>query len=211
MFLLSMSINLPLLAGIIRFNKISSRYHPFIYLLFVGLLNELASNWLNSQNQTTAFPTNIYFLIEGLMLLWQFSAWKNILQNKMFFWVLFMSFIAVWIFDYVILGNIVRFSLPYQLYYSLVIILLSVNEINRIIINEKDSIIKNPVFIVCIGIILFFSYKILAEVFYCYAPKITMKKNIFVYEAYMNVVYNLLLFIAILCIPPKKIFIRQLQ
>lgn len=211
LFLLSMSILLPIFAGIIRFRKISSIYHPFIYLLFIGILNEFASHWLNSKNQTTAFPTNIYFLIEGLILLWQFRIWKNILRNTTFFWLLFASFIAVWVYDYILLGNIVRFSLIYQLYYSLVIILLCITEINRIIINERNSIIRNPIFIICIGIILFFSYKIMAEVFYCYAPKITMKKNIFVYEAYMNVVYNILLFIAILCIPPKKIFTRQLQ
>jgi hypothetical protein len=201
---------LPTIGGMIRFRLIPPVFRPIVYMVSLGLLNEIIC-YLFFFSSGNAVPNNIYLFIESLLFVWQFRLWKNVVWNKDIFLGLMLLLIAMWIVDYVVLGNIVRYSLLYPVTSSFILILLSVNQLNWLIVNDRSPIIKNPIFIICCAVILFFSYKIMAEVFYYYAPEQTIKKNIFVYEAYLNVVYNILLFIAILCIVPRKVFIKQLQ
>lgn len=207
-FILSLSVALPLIAGIFRFEKIPTTYYPILLVTIAGLLNEVVSFSFFSKTGN-ARPTNIYLIIEALLIIWQFYQWHTVLTKKKEVILLCCFISLVWILDYILMGNFNKFSLLFQVVSSVTLIFLAVNQINWIIINDRSSILHNPVFIICSAIILFFSYKIMAEVFYYYAPKLTIKQNIFVYEAYLNVVFNTLLLIAVLCIPPKKIFIKQ--
>lgn len=210
LFLLSLSILLPTVASIVRYKKLPHTYHPLVYMLVLGLLTELIIFFLFSQS-SSALPTNIYYLVEALLLLWQFRYWNNVIKKNGTMFLFMIAFSIVWILDYIILGELLSYRLWFQLLSSLTLILMAVNQMNYLIENDHRTLTKNPVFLICVGIILFFSYKIMAEVFFHYAPEMTIKRNIFVIEAYLNVLYNILLFIAVLCITPKKVFTRQLR
>ena len=143
------------------------------------------------------------------MLLRLFKNWKNILKKKNAFLFLSMGLILLWITDNFFIGKIHYYNIIFLIISSLVLILVSINQMNWLIVNERINIIKNPIFIICCAIIIFFAYSIVTEVFYYYAPQQTIKKNVFTIQAYLNVLYNVLLFVAILCIKPKRIFIKQ--
>lgn len=206
-FLLSLSILIPVTAGIIRYRSIPASYYPVIYLLFIGAANEFICYFF-FYDTSNALPTNIYFLVEFLLFSWQFRNWKNILRKKKWYLALLTAMLLLWVLENIILGRILVFSPMFQVSYSLVLVLLAVNQLNWLVVNEKGNMITNAKFIICIAVIIYFSYKVLTEIFYYYAPSNLMKINIFDVQSYCNVGYNILLTIAILCIPTKSNFIR---
>lgn len=206
-FLLSLSIIIPTIAGLVRYRNIPASYRPLIYLLLIGLANELIC-YHYFYNSSNAVPVNIYFLCEFLLFAIQFRLWKNILRHNTLFWLLVGVLTALWLYNNLIMGEITSFNLTFQVVYSLVLVLLAVNQLNWLVVNERGTIIGNPVFIICVAVIIFFSYKVLTEIFYYYAPLNPIKNNIFVIESYLNVAYNIMLAIAIVCIPRKSNFIQ---
>lgn len=208
-FLLSLSILLPLVAGLVRYRKIPVSYRPLLYLVGLGFITELICYTVFNKNN--AVPVNIYMLLEFLLFAWQFHTWKNILRPQWMLFLLMGGMAALWIVENIIIGQLSVFSPVYQVSYCLILILLAVNQLNWLIVNEKGEILKHPIFIICIAIIIFFSYKILTEIFYHYAPEKAIKNNIFVIESYVNVGYNILLALAIICIPQKRTFTLPLQ
>jgi len=209
-FLMSLSILLPLAIGCIRFRRIVPSYYPIIYLLFIGTLTEIAS-YLFYKSANDAIIYNVYGIIELFFFSWQFRVWgNNVLRRKPVYYTLIGTLSLIWLFENFYMGRIATYSPIYWVCYSLILILLAVNQMNWLIVNERGNMLKNSVFIICIAIIIFYSYKIMVEIFYHYAPAIGIKHSIFSVVSYVNVLFNLLLAIAILCIPRKKHFIRQL-
>lgn len=206
-FILSLTILLPLITGIIRFRSLPKSYYPIIILLGVGVLNELIS-YTFFYKTSNAVPSNLYCLAEALLYCVQFRLWGHTLNIRWYYYSLMSGIVLVWLIENIVLKNIFVFSPVYLIFYSLILILLAVNELNWLIINERRNILKNAIFLFCTGIILFFSYKALMEIFYFYAPDNTAKKHIFGIESYINICINFLYTAAILCIPRKVNFIR---
>lgn len=208
-FILSLSIIIPLLTGLVRYKHINKDYHPLILLLVIGFINEVVS-YTFFYNTSNAIPTNIYFLCEFLLFTIQFRMWGNILQKNSTYYTILAVMIILWLIENIILGQIINFSPLFQIGYSFMLVLIAVNQLNWMVVNEKGRLMNNAIFIICISIITFFSYKVLTEVFYYYATNGKLRKNIFTLEVYLNVMYNILLTIAIICMPQKKSFTRQL-
>ncbi len=206
-FLFSLSILAPAITGVIRYRNIPVSYHPIIYLLLLGLANELTCYFF-FYNTSNALPTNIYYLCEFLLLAWQFHNWKNILRVRWLYLVLITGMTLLWLTENIILGRLTMFSPVFQVVYSLSLILLAINQLSWLVVNDRGRILANPAFIISIAVIIFFSYKVLTEIFYYYAATGSIKNNIFVIESYLNVGYNIMLTIAIICIPPKSNFIQ---
>lgn len=206
-FLFSLSILAPAITGVIRYRHIPVSYHPIIYLLLLGLANELVCYHF-FYNSSNALPTNIYFLCEFLLFAWQFHNWKNILRVRWLYLLLITVMTLLWVAENIVLGKLTVFSPVFQVVYSLVLILLAINQLSWLVVNDRGRIIFNPLFIISIAVIIFFSYKVLTEIFYHYAASGSIKNNIFVIESYLNVGYNIMLTIAIICIPPKRNFIQ---
>jgi len=207
-FILSLSILIPMIIGLVRYGLIPVSYRPLLYLLFIGFINEMVCYFF-FYNSSNALPTNIYFLCEFLLYALQFRKWKNILRNNWLFKSLVFGMSALWFTENIVFQKIIIFSPLFQVCYSFMLVLIAVNQLNWLIVNEKSNIITNPIFIICIAIIIFFSYKVLTEVFYYYAQSL-IKNNIFVIEECLNVAYNVLLAIAIICIPRKRDFTQPL-
>lgn len=209
-FILSLSICIPLITGIIRYGQLPVSYTPLILMLITGFLQEIVSYFF-FYNTTNAIPSNIFTLLEFPLLAWQFKKWKNILKNDWMFISLVCFMALLWTAENIVFGRITQFSYFYPIFYSVAIILFAVNQMNWLIVNEKNNIASNPVFLICIALIVFFSYRVLTEIFYYYAPDKNDKNNIFAILSYVNVGYNIILAVAILCIPPKRTFIRLSQ
>lgn len=209
-FILSLSVCIPLITGVIRYGQLPVSYSPLLYLLLAGLLSELSS-YILFYNTTNAIPANVYLIVEFLILVWQFRRWKNILRSNIGYGLLVGGMTVFWIVENFVFGRIYEFSSFFLVISAIVLILLAVNQMNWLIVNERGNILLNPVFLICIALIIFFSYKVLTEIFYYYAPERMIKNNIFALQSYVNVGYNIILAIAILCIPPKKNFIQPSQ
>jgi hypothetical protein len=200
-FLLSLSILLPLIAGIIRSAVIQRSYYPIIYLIIAGFVTEMASHF----SDKNAVIANIYILAEFIIYCWQFYNLKNVLRKKSSLYILIFLFTLLWLIENIVLKKITTFDLYYRIIYSFTLVLLAVNQLNYLIINERENILFNAIFILCSAMIIFYSYKCLVEIFFRYAHNSDTEAYIFSIQAYINVLFNILLTLVVLCLPKKRI------
>jgi hypothetical protein len=207
----TLSIILPFLAGWARFRTIRQIWWPLLVVLSAGLLieiNSIFNVWFTGRDKT-AF-SNIYTFLEITLTIILFRKWGHTLQNKSAFCTVLLLITSVWVTDNLFLGRIRMFS-PYSLIPMYIcMVMLSVNEINWMIINVRGNLFRQPVFLVCLALLMLFSFFVLVEIFYFYAPDSTVRQNIYKIQQYINIIYNCLLTLSFLCIPKKADFIQPL-
>jgi hypothetical protein len=206
-FLLSMSISIPFAVCIIRFQHIPLAYHPLMFVVSLGLVNEIITYCFFRKGN--AVPTNIYNLAEYLLYCWQFRNWKHILRGKLSFYLITGSVVLFWIIDQIVLGKLNTFTSFFMILYSFLLVLHAVNELNFLVANEHGNVLKNSIFLFSAAMIIFYAYRILSEVFYRYTEDHELQNKIFDIQAYLNVLFNILLTLVILWIPKKRVIILR--
>ncbi|MGN6179760.1 MAG: hypothetical protein ACTHNW_11305 [Mucilaginibacter sp.] len=162
-FLLSQAIIIPIIVALIRFKKIDKVYYPFLILLLIGLLTELASFICINVFKTNAPVIKIYSLIECCIILYQLYLWKNSVKFNRTFISLLIVCAVFWIAETIIFNNINTFSPYFRVFYAFVIVLLCINQINSMMFYQNVTLLRNPVFIICLAFIIFFLYQIIDE------------------------------------------------
>lgn len=190
----------------VRFKKVDRAYLPFILLLWVGLLNEIITVVSIDLFKSNAVTSNIYVLVESLLILWFFKNLRLGRKNNKRFHFVALLFIAVWITDNFFISRITRFSSYFRILYNFITVLMSIHMINRLILDERSGLIKNSVFLITIGFIVFFTYKILIEIFWVYGLNASRDFRVEVYRimTYINLAINLIYALAVLWIPKKR-------
>lgn len=203
---LSLSIFIGAILGWLRITKISSAWYPLIFCLTAGAVNEILSYWLTAHHYTTAVNNNIYVLLEALLILWQFYNWQAFTLHKKFFIGLVLFTIIAWLFEAFYINRIHAISYYFRIYYSLTIVVLAILINSRLIITYRYSLLKNATFLTCAAFIIFFSYKILVEIFWLYGFNATpvFRVNVYTILAWVNCFTNLIYAMAILWIPSKQ-------
>lgn len=210
-FILIGSYSITIAAGIalIRIKKVHRSYHPFIYIVFAALLNEICSSVLISGlKMSNAVTSNILGLLEGILWMWQFRRWEGFKKRKWEHHLLLAILIATWAFENIVLGKLFTFSSAYAILYSFLLVFLSINQVNRQIVEEKSNLLTNSKFLICTGTIIFYTYRIFVESFYVFdlQESNAFLSNVFSILAFVNLFVNLLFALATLWIPTRQRF-----
>ena len=207
-WLVSISIVFPLIAGLIRFRRIGKSYQPFFILVAVGVLTELINGYVAYiKHSSNAVISNTYVLVEWVLILWQFRVWGFLhARNNVYYAVLTIT-CSIWITENLVFRHIGEFSPYFRFLYSFFIVLLSVNKINFMITHDNRNLLRHPEFLICIGFIIFFIYKIIYE--WAYQTSLfgatDITTTIILLFGYINALTNIIFAIAFLRIPdPKK-------
>src|SRR5687767_4767659 len=76
MFISSFTIAIPLLIAIMRFRYIPGYLYPFFsFIILCGVNEFFTSIMIFNRHSNTSFSYNVYFLIESLILTYQFKLW----------------------------------------------------------------------------------------------------------------------------------------
>jgi len=208
-FAISQSILLPMLIGMARFKTVKLFYLPFFADLVLGFLTELVSFLLIKRlHSSNAVPTNIFVLAEWLLLLYQFNTWKLLRNKGVYFYMLAIGPILIWVIENLIFSKIYVFAPFFKMIYSLLIVLLSISEINFMITHDHKNLLKDSRFIICIGFILFFIYQIVYE----WAYQLSLVEQTHFTElisgwfGYVNALANIIFGVAFLLIPVRRDF-----
>src|SRR5688572_30071212 len=164
--IVSMSLSI-LIAGIIslvRFKKIDKRYYPFFFLVWAGCINEILSITLILKGYETLVNSNIFVLTSAFLITWFFKE-KGLFRKKWVFYGWIIVFSLVWITDTLVAGSITQTSVYFRIFYSFIIVFFSINMINKKIFSSKQSLLRDPSFIIYISFCIFFTYKALIEAF----------------------------------------------
>jgi hypothetical protein len=95
--------------------------------------------------------------------------------------------------------------------YSFIIVIMTIHQVNEIVFNDNTPLYKHPVFLICLGYILYFTYAIIVEMFMLFG--ITQSKllriNIYKLLTYVNLSTNLLFAYAVLWFPLNRRYIMR--
>jgi hypothetical protein len=204
---LSYSIIFACIIGAIRYKVIKS-YHPFILFVFLSLFNEIFSALSIKLWKSNAINCNIYILLEYLILLFQFAKWDDLKIKTSLYKKLMWTGVIVWVIDNFILHSPLTTNSLFRIFYSCILVYVSIEEINSILFSRVSKNLLNAKFIICIGFIIYYSYKAVFEVFFLL--KINFSNafyiNIFNILVVVNCFANLVYAVAIFFIPSKQKF-----
>jgi hypothetical protein len=206
-FLLSEIVFIPFCVAIFRWKRIDKAYYPFLVLLGLGVLTEVLSFWvIHGLKAHNAWIVNVYGLLEYVLIILQFYRWKGF-RLGVGFYLLQAGSLLLWIICNLVFFHLGDYDLPlYRLLSSFVIVILSINEINRMIIHESGHLYKNARFIICLGFIIFFLYYILYEGAFLVGETDKSQVSVDIIHLFnkVNAFVNGLYLVAVILIPRKR-------
>lgn len=193
-----------------RRRQILNSFKPYVVFSIVAVIAEITMKILIVYGQKTTVFANFYVLIEFPILLWLFYVWSS-RRNLSIFIGLFLAGLLIWVIDNLILNSLFRVNSYYRIYYSTVLILCSINQINKIIFSENGKLWLNAQFLICITSIIYYSYKIFVEALFMFQSEVSNEFLIQVYlmMMFVNLFAHLIYTLAILCIPTRREFTLQ--
>ena len=210
-FLLEIALNYSILGaaiiGIIRFKSIIPDYYPFIFIIWLGVFNETLSLVLIFTMGRNTVNSNIFVLLEYLLIVYQFYRWNDNGLKK--YVILAFLGLAVWSADNLVLNSITHNNSLFRAFYSFLIVFFSIDQVNKLVIYERGPLFKNPMFIICITFLLYYGFKAFVEsynMFHLGLSK-TLLRDLWIILYFVNGIANLLYAIAVLWIPTKVKFI----
>src|ERR1043165_8478875 len=206
--LFSFSITIAAIIGCVRFKKINPVYFPFLYFVWAGLLNEVIGYIITHEGYSNAVNNNIYALIESLLITWQFKTWGLFKRVAYLFVVILLSFIIFWVVENTLMSNLNTPISYFRVFYSFVIVLMSINILNQNLSRERRNIIKNSAFLICLAFLINYSYSVIVGVFWLYGLEMNrqFRVNIVWILIYVNLFANLIYAFAVLWMPTKHRF-----
>lgn len=205
-FLISMVVLFPLISGLVRLSKISRLYRPFLLLIAVAFLTEVINYISIERIRNNSAAINIYSLAESLLIIAQFYYWRYYSRTRRWYPYFGILCIVIWVFDNLYLGNVLtEVGAIYRISAAFVLVVLTINEINYLIINDSRSLLKNARFLICTGFLIYFLYQILLEgsTYIGRKEKNISTRQILELAIYINIVINIIYGIAIWFIPKR--------
>jgi len=152
----------------------------------------------------TLVNSNVYVLVESIFLTWFFYKIETIETRRIFIGIVF-TLVAAWLLENFVFRSIFVNSTYFRIYASMVIVFLSIQQVNKTIFSYKKSLYRNAVFILCICFIIYFVYKALLQSFLIYGWTRNLNFLVKVYNImlYINLGVNLLYALAVLWIPKR--------
>lgn len=203
----SFTLCIAALLAIFRFHKIDNLYFPFIFCIWLGSVNEMLSFILTQKGLSNLPNNNIYILLEGLLILWQFKRWNMIHRSAFIILAVLLS--ATWLYEIHSLNTLQKLHYYYRLLYAAVIVIYSISFNNKLIISHQNKLLTNSGFIICTGFILYFTLKTLCDACWLYNAKSSIEflTAVFLTMIISNFFTNLLFILAIIWIPRKPDYI----
>ena len=201
---LNLSIFIPGIVAIMRYRFVQKSYYPFIYCLWLGCINESISLYKVFNNSHTLINNNVYVLLESLLLLLFFYRLGLTISKNILF-TLSTLFIIAWVSENFIFRSITVNSTYFRIFYSFILVLLSVNTINKKIFTRNKALLSDATFMICCGFIIYFTYKIIVQAFaiYGFSKQSAFLLNIYIIMYYINFTVNIIYTFAVIWMPRK--------
>jgi hypothetical protein len=211
-FILSLSIGLAGIIGIVRFKQLDKAYYPFIYNIWAAFALEIILRILMIAGLVKPFLIlyNVYTIIDFYLFFRLFYNWKLFGSSKRFFYLVTATAFIAWASTTFFAAGFFRPNYYFPVLYSFTLVFFSVTAFNKLIVHERGNILTNARFWICIGVIIFYTFFILINttrltVFHFRVSK-SFQRSLQDINVYSNLLVNLMYAIAVLWIPRKKNF-----
>lgn len=202
--LMNHSILIPVILIGFRFRYLDKDYLPFLLMIFLGACNEVLSLILIIQTGSNTVNANIYVLLEFGLILYQFYIFSPA-SLKRILGLGILGFI-IWMTDNLMIHTLERNNSLFRAAYSFIIVLLSANRINKIVIFEKVYLWRNAALGLCFIFSFYFSCKAFVETFNLFSVglNVSFLQNLWKTMAIVNFISNFLYALVILWIPKNQ-------
>lgn len=205
--ILNLCILVPAVTGILRFSKINRIYYPIVYCIWLGSLVEMTSTTIVLNGYSNAVISNIYTLVESILILWLFKEWKLFTKKEILFKLIIAVLSLAWILEIFIFSKIIYFCSYFRILYSFIIVLMSIIIINHLVVSERKNLLKNSTFLFCIAFVFYYTLQVLVEAFWVYdINDQDFSTKVYNISVITNFIANLLFTVAILWIPKRQKF-----
>ena len=204
-------IMIPAVVGWIRFPQINPVFYPFLISIWLNALNVIFGSIIVQFGYYNIFHYNIWFLIDAFLLLWLFKKW-NLFESKKVYYSVWALLSVCWLAESIFLSNLTRdYNSYFRIFYSFLIVLLSISTINSLLMRERKPLIRNPIFIICCTFALYNTITVVAEAFFASHLQLenSFRINMDLMILYAGFLFNTIYAIAILWMPKKQAFILQ--
>ena len=207
----TMSLAIPAMIAIVRYPVIERKFYPFVILIWVGMANELIALLMIHFFRSNAINNNIYSLLEAFLITWQFRRWNLFRNNLKYYYLLQALFLIAWVAEDFIFLSLHVFNSYFNIIHGFVTVLLSINIINLLITGGQVKLTTNPIFLICIAFILYFTFTILIEIFWRYGfnESRDFRGNIYFILDFINLISNLIFAVALIWMPTKQKYILR--
>jgi hypothetical protein len=205
-FLLSLVVLIPFLSGLMRLPVVSRLYRPFILLLTVAVLAEVANYITIERIKNNSATINIYSLVECLLIISQFYYWRYYSRTRRWYPYFGVLCIVIWVAENLFIRDVMSEVGPvFRISAAFILVVLSINEINYLLINDNKNLLKNARFLICTGFLIYFLYQILLEgsIYVIQQEKNTTARQIIQFSLYINLVVNIIYGVAVWFIPKR--------
>lgn len=209
--LFSLSVGAGALVGWIRYKKTDPAFLPFLLFLTVGFLAEIISILLIKLKYSNAPVYNVYSLLEAMLLLFLFTRWGFFTRVRKLPFVLYFLLPVASLGEWLYRHEHSSFTSFFVIGYSFLVIFLSINQLQVVLFTEPFRLYQNPVFLICLGLVLYFTSTVLIEVFWVYGLNGSgaFRKRVVSIFSYVNLFTNFVFLIATLWIPLKPSYILR--
>jgi hypothetical protein len=213
LFLFSLTVAFPAIVGIIRYRKMERSYTPFLIYIIISLLNELLVKFALKSYNARNLDWQLFNLFEAVILVTQFYYWRVFSRVKRGFIIVLVILIGVWFIENLVISSIYEFNPFFLIGKPFILVLLSVQTINHIIVNQNRSpLSRNAMFIICVALVIYFIYNIFVYTLQAKGISKTDKNlmtKVFEIMVYVNAFTNLLYGLA-MCFIPERISRKNL-
>jgi hypothetical protein len=193
------TILIPLVLTFLRYKKTDQTYHPFFWLIWLGTLGDISHKLSAKLFRTNAMSMNVYTILEALLVMYIFYRWDLFRKGlRTYYWIAGI-YLAIFLVENAILMGPHDFNALGPVIFSFTIALTTIQMINKLIVESTTPLLKESMFYVCCGFILYFTYNALVEIFYFYG--INRMKWV---QFTVNSLSNLLYAAAVLWTPRRK-------
>jgi hypothetical protein len=203
---------IPIIIGVFRWRSALKEYRLLTIYCIACLVTEITNAILLKNNLPYFVVSNSFNLVEFVLLIQLFSSLDKFNTTKNIYKILLVIGIVFWLVENLLLYRLIETSSAAHLFYSGILIYVSVNLINQEMVIERRSIFSNPNFIISCGVLILFTYSVLYEV--PYLLKLSPTLGIYWIITYIfwiiNILVYLLFAIALLWIPTRRKFILPL-
>lgn len=207
----SLTVGIGALIGWIRIRKTDPAFNPFLWLLLLGFLHELSSLIIVERGYSNALTYNLFTIAEAMLICYQFYKWGLFEQRQKLYCLIQILFAAGWLTELLLRQGLETYFSYFIIGYSTLIVFMAINVLNNVLFKEPGLMLFEPEFLICMGLIVYFTYTILVEVFWFYGLNKSSIFRIRIYElfGYINLFTNLVFAFATLWIPMKRRYIMQ--
>lgn len=211
-FILSLSIVFAFVIGIVRFRKVDPTYYPFLYYVALAFTVEIIHRilFVNNHKNLQAPLIHVYSYIEFCLFAWLFHNWGLFNRRKDVFLGILGAFFVCWCISSFYIHGFKVMNSSFLTLSSFALIFFSVNTFNRVVVHERGNIFRSPKFLICLGVIIFYTFFVLINVtalsMFRQTVSVGFRSSLHQINVYSNFLVNLLYAVAVLWIPRKQPF-----